>query len=145
MEGPWLWVLARYLDQVQPDADFIPTASRALYTLPRPMFSALAMSVTERPALKSFTASSVFSRAEPMRERALAEARRLKLAQWYTPNRALTLALLRSARGDLKKTEKAKSLIAAAMREEMRVAKDERDLARAAAIADDYFRGGLFA
>jgi hypothetical protein len=26
------WVLARYLGQVQPDADFIPAASRALYT-----------------------------------------------------------------------------------------------------------------
>jgi hypothetical protein len=40
--------LARYLGQVQPDADFIPAASRALYTLPRPMFSTIAMSVTER-------------------------------------------------------------------------------------------------
>jgi hypothetical protein len=49
-------VLARYLDQIQPDADFIPAASKALYTLLRPMFSAVAMSVSERPALKSFTA-----------------------------------------------------------------------------------------
>ena len=39
---------------------------------------------------------------EPMRERARAEARRLKLAQWYTPDRALTLALLRSANGTRK-------------------------------------------
>ena len=46
------------------DADFIPVASRALYTLPRPMFSAVEMSVTVRPALKSFTASSAFSRAD---------------------------------------------------------------------------------
>ena len=61
LEGRWLWVLARYLDQVQPDADFIPAASRALYTLPRPMFSAVAMSVTERPALRSFAASSALS------------------------------------------------------------------------------------
>jgi hypothetical protein len=61
------WVLARYLGQVQPDADFIPAASRALYTLPRPMFSAVAMSVTERPALKSFTASSALSRADGLR------------------------------------------------------------------------------
>ena len=55
------------LDQVQPDADFIPAASRALYTLPRPMFSAVAMSVTERPALKSFAASSALSRADGLR------------------------------------------------------------------------------
>jgi hypothetical protein len=55
-----------------------------------------------------------------MRERALAEARRLKLAQWYTPDRALTLALLRSANGDSKGTEGAKALIAAAMREDAR-------------------------
>jgi hypothetical protein len=67
LEGRWLWVLARYLDQVQPDADFIPAASRALYTLPRPMFSAVAMSVTERPALKSFAASSALSRADGLR------------------------------------------------------------------------------
>ena len=53
LEGRWRWVLARYLGQVHPDADFIPAASRALYTLPRPMFSAVAMSVSERPALKS--------------------------------------------------------------------------------------------
>ncbi|HZZ24927.1 MAG TPA: hypothetical protein VFE60_21145 [Roseiarcus sp.] len=59
-----VWVLARYLGQVQPDADFIPAASRALYTLPRPMFSAVAMSVTERPALKNFTVSSALSRAD---------------------------------------------------------------------------------
>jgi hypothetical protein len=32
--------------QVQPDADFIPAASTALYTLPRPMLSVVAMSVT---------------------------------------------------------------------------------------------------
>ena len=51
----------------QPYADFIPAASRALYTLPRPMFSAVAMSVTERPALKSFTASSALSRADGLR------------------------------------------------------------------------------
>ena len=67
LEGRWLWVLARYLDQVQPDADFLPAASRALYTLPRPIFSAVAMSVTERPALKSFTASSALSRADGLR------------------------------------------------------------------------------
>jgi hypothetical protein len=67
LEGRWLWVLARHLDQVEPDADFIPAASRALYTLPRPMFSAVAMSVTERPALKSFTASSALSRADGLR------------------------------------------------------------------------------
>ena len=30
-------MLATYLGQVQPDADFIPAASRALYTVPRPM------------------------------------------------------------------------------------------------------------
>jgi hypothetical protein len=41
---------------------FTPRFSRALYTLPRPMFSAVATSVTERPALKSFTASSALSR-----------------------------------------------------------------------------------
>ena len=80
---------------------------------------------------------------EAMRERARGEVRRLKLAQWYTPDRALTLALLRSANGDPKGTERAKALIGAAMREEMRVAKDERDLARAAAIAEDYFRAGF--
>jgi hypothetical protein len=57
-------MLSTYPDHVQPDAEFIPAASRALHTLPRPMFSAVAMSVTERPALKSFTASSAFSRAE---------------------------------------------------------------------------------
>jgi len=51
----------------RPDADFIPAASRALYTLPRPMLSALAMSVTERPALKSFTASSALRRADGLR------------------------------------------------------------------------------
>jgi hypothetical protein len=67
LEGRWLWVLARYLGQVQPDADFIPAASGALYTLPRPMFSAVAMSVTERPHLKNFTASSALSRADGLR------------------------------------------------------------------------------
>jgi hypothetical protein len=67
LEGRWLWALARYLDQVEPDADFLPAASRALYTLPRPIFSAVAMSVTERPALKSFTASSALSRADGLR------------------------------------------------------------------------------
>jgi hypothetical protein len=55
------------LDQVQADADFLPAASRALYTLPRPIFSAVAISVTERPALKSFTASSALSRADGLR------------------------------------------------------------------------------
>jgi hypothetical protein len=53
--------------QVQPNADFIPAASRALYTLSRPMFSAIAMSVTERPDLKSFTASLALSRADGLR------------------------------------------------------------------------------
>jgi hypothetical protein len=67
LEGRWLWAPARYLDQVEPDADFLPAASRALYTLPRPIFSAVAMSVTERPALKSFTASSALSRADGLR------------------------------------------------------------------------------
>ena len=57
----------QYLRQVQPDADFIPAASRALYTLPRPMFNVVATSVTERPALKSFTASSALSRADGLR------------------------------------------------------------------------------
>jgi hypothetical protein len=33
----------------------------------RPMFSAIAMWVTERPALKSFTASSALSRADGRR------------------------------------------------------------------------------
>jgi hypothetical protein len=80
-----------------------------------------------------------------MRERALAEARRLKFAQWYTPDRGLTLALLRSANGDVNGTEKAKSIVAASMREEMRRAKDERDLARAAVIFDDFVRSGLLA
>jgi hypothetical protein len=80
---------------------------------------------------------------EAMRERASEEARRLKLAAWYEPDRALTLALLRSANGDLKGAEKAKSLILAATREEMRAAKDERDVGRAAVIFDDYFRSGL--
>ncbi len=82
---------------------------------------------------------------EPMRERALAEARRLKLAQWCTNDRALTLALLRSANGDSKGTERAKGLIATAMREAMRIAKDERDLARAVAIFDDFVGSGLSA
>jgi hypothetical protein len=80
---------------------------------------------------------------EAMRERAREEARRLKLAAWYEPDRALTLALLRSARGDPKGTEKAKSLILAVMREELRAAKEERDVGRAAVIIDDYFRSGL--
>lgn len=62
--GRRLWVLARCQGQVQPDADFIPAASRDLYT---PMFRAIAMSVTERPALKSFTASSALSRADGLR------------------------------------------------------------------------------
>jgi hypothetical protein len=43
-------------------ARFGPDA--AVSTLPRPMFSAVAMSVTEHPALKSFTASSALSRAD---------------------------------------------------------------------------------
>jgi hypothetical protein len=78
-----------------------------------------------------------------MRERAREEAKRLKLASWYEPDCALTLALLRRANGDPKGTEKAKSLILTAMREEMRAAKDERDVVRAAMIVDDYFRSGF--
>ena len=58
----------------EPDADFIPAASRDLYTLPRPMLSVVAMSVTERPALKSFTASSALSRAEGLRPKYLFSA-----------------------------------------------------------------------
>jgi hypothetical protein len=80
---------------------------------------------------------------ELMRERARAEAQRLKLARWYGPDRALTLALLRSATGNPKATVKAKRFILAAMREGMRVAKDECDFRRAAAILDDYVRSGF--
>ena len=78
-----------------------------------------------------------------MRERAREEARKLKLAKWYVPDRPLTLALLKSANGDAKGTEKAKAVILAAMREEMRAAKEERDFGRAAAIFDDFVRSRL--
>jgi hypothetical protein len=80
---------------------------------------------------------------EAMRERARAEARRLKLASWYIPDRALTLALMRSANGDRRGTERAKGHILAVMREEMRIAKDVRDFGRAAVILDDFVRSGL--
>jgi hypothetical protein len=99
-----------------------------------------------RAAGRQFTAGRKSGKAwltEAMRERAREEARRLKLGAWYEPDRALTLALLRSASGDSEGTEKAKALILAAMREEMRAAKDERDVGRAAVIFDDYFRSGL--
>jgi hypothetical protein len=91
------WVLARYLGQVQPDADFIPAASRALYTLPRPMFSAVATSVTERPALKSFTASSALSRADGLRPCSDSQA---------LPSRCLPLTLKHHFAFELAKPEK---------------------------------------
>jgi hypothetical protein len=36
------------------------------------------------------------------------EARKLNLARWYSPDRALTLALSRSANGDQEETKKAR-------------------------------------
>jgi hypothetical protein len=43
----------------------------------------------------------------------------------------------------LEGTKKARALIVASMREEMRKAKDDRDLGRAAVILDDFVRSGL--
>jgi hypothetical protein len=68
---------------------------------------------------------------EPMRERARAEAQRLK-GRRFTLDRALTLALLRSAKGCPDSGARAKAMLAAQAREEM-----EEDIERAKAIVVD--------
>ncbi len=72
---------------------------------------------------------------EAMHERARVEARRLKLAQWYTSDRALTLALLRSANGSPEGEVKAKALLAASMRAAM-----EEDIKKADQIVRELLR-----
>jgi hypothetical protein len=53
---------------------------------------------------------------DSMRERSRAEARRLRLAAWCIPDRALSLALLQSAKGSRKARAKAIALLTAEMR-----------------------------
>jgi len=54
---------------------------------------------------------------DSMRERARVEARRLSLAKWYVLDRALTLALLQSAKGSPTGRARATALLIDHMRE----------------------------